>query len=197
MLVFLGSRRLVLAGGNMDGNMADDDIPPTVRDRPFFASLSPAEEEEFLRQQAEYEAAWHRTGDPEVLWNALLHVWGSRQTVPGWLVPEIGVVLMRNRTPQEIRRYRERMRKVRRYIIVRNLRRKYTKDVALDRAVAMLAGEPASPQRETIERDYDDVRKDLERRGRDSEFFYLVELVDRNGVNPLHAESLLPPHAGR
>src|SRR5262245_47607635 len=105
------------------------DIPLQVRDRPTFTQLSATEADEFLRKQAEYEAAWRRTGDPEVLWTALLHVWGSRQTMPGWLVPEIGAALIRNRTSKEIRRYRERMRKVRRYIIVRNLRnKKYTRD---------------------------------------------------------------------
>jgi hypothetical protein len=160
-------------------------IPLQVTDRPTFKQLSPAENDDFLRKQAEFEAAYRRTSDPEVLFDALLHAWWSRQTIPGWMVQDIGNALIRNRTPEEIRRYRERMRSVRRYIIVRNLREKgYTKDDALDRAVRMLANEPASPTRRTIEVDYDDVKKDLQRQGRDSEFFYLVALVDRNHINP-------------
>jgi hypothetical protein len=169
------------------------DVPPQVIDRPTFKPLTPDEEREFLRKQAELEAAYRRTGDPKVLFDAFLHVWGSRQTIPGWTMLDLGDVLIRNRTPEEVRRYRERMRSVRRYIVVRNLRKKgYTKDAALDRAVSMLANEPASPTRRTIEVAYDDVKKDLHRQGRDSEFFYLVALVDRDGVNPLHVEQPTP-----
>jgi hypothetical protein len=79
------------------------------------------------------------------------------------------------------------MRHVRRYNCVRDLRRKYTKTRSLDLAVAMLHGEPAGGvTRDTIEESYDDVRKDLERKGRKSEFFYLVAQGDE-AMQPLRS----------
>ena len=164
------------------------DIPLPVRDRLPFKPLSPAENEEFLRRQVEFEAAYRRTGDPEVLFSAILHAWWSRQTIPGWMVLDIGNALIRNRTDKEIERYHDRMRDVRRYIVVRDLREKKgrTKPAALECAVKFLAGEPAEGTWRTIEVSYDKVRKSLEREGRESEFFYLVALFDRDHVSPGH-----------
>jgi hypothetical protein len=160
------------------------DIPLQVTDRPVFKRLSSAEDEEFLRKQAEYEAAYRQTGEPLVLFDAFVHAWWSRQTVPGWLVPEVGNVMMSLRTDDHAERYRERMRHVRRYTCVRDLRRSRkvrTRNRALDLAVNMLHGEPAGGvERETIEKSYDLVRRDLERRGRESEFFYLVDDTNTN-----------------
>jgi hypothetical protein len=151
------------------------DIPLTVTDRPVHKPLSPAENDGFLRKQAEFEAAYRRTDEPLVLSEALHHVWFSQQTVPGWLNGEIGEALIRARTDKEAERYRDRMRHVRRFVIVHSLRRKgYTKDIALDRAVKLLAGEGAAASRRTIEVSYDTVKRDLKRRGRESEFFYFV-----------------------
>ena len=119
-----------------------------------------------MRRQAEFEAAYRRTGDPSVLGDAFRNVWWSRQTVPGWLVVQIGNALVEQRTDAVARRHKERMRTVRRYICVRNLRRRGgTKDAALERAVTLLADEPAHGKRETIERDHDDVRMDLQDTG--------------------------------
>src|SRR5262245_17347064 len=140
---------------------ASSDIPLQVQDRPTFQPLSDDANDAFLRQQAEYEAAWRRTKDPEVLWFALLHVSWARQTIPGWLWPEIGVVLLRKRSPAEIRRFRERMRKVRRFILVRNRRAKgLSKEKALNKAEALVQGDPGSQTWETIEQDYVEVKKD-------------------------------------
>jgi hypothetical protein len=55
----------------MGGNM-DDEIPFTVTDRPIFTALSPEAGQEFLRKQAEYEAAY-RNGEPLALFRALAH----------------------------------------------------------------------------------------------------------------------------
>jgi hypothetical protein len=154
----------------------DMDIPIAVIDRPIHADLSPDDERRFLLKQAEYEAAYRRTREPLALFDALTHAWWSRQTVPGWLVSEIADALIRNRTDAEAERYRERMRHVRRYVLVRDLRRKYgKKDTAIERAVAMLKGESAAADYRTIEKSYDRVRRDLKRLGRDSEYFYLVD----------------------
>ena len=81
------------------------------------------------------------------------------------------------------------MRHIQRYIAVRNLRRNgHTKDSALNEAVDFLAKQrvAASPpvdrravaSRRTIEASYDKVERSLKRQGRESEFFYLVALVD-------------------
>jgi hypothetical protein len=158
---------------------APPDIPPRVSNRPFHKPLSPAEEDEFLLKQAEFEAAYRCTGDPLALQEALNHAWFSRQTVPGWLMREIGYALIRSRTDEEAERYQDRMRHVRRFIIVRDLRRKeHTKDNALDVAVKILADQRAAASRRTIEGSYDKVERSLKQRGRESEFFYLVALVD-------------------
>jgi hypothetical protein len=155
----------------------------TVRDRPAYTPLSPAEEREFLRRQAEFEAAYHRTSDSLVLWDALRDVWWSRQTVPGWLVMLIGNALIEQRADGVAKRHRERMRTVRRYVCVRDLWKDRTKEAALDLAITFLADEPARAKRGTIERDHDDVRKDLQRHGRESEFFHLVALFDQGMTN--------------
>jgi hypothetical protein len=147
--------------------------------------VQPAENDDFLRKQAELEAAYRTTGDPQVLWHALLHAWSSRQTIPAWLVWDIGAALIGQRTNKAAERYRERLRHVQRYIVVRDLRnavnehtgKKYTKNKALDLAEEALAKQRAKVERGTIERSYDQVRQDLERRESASEFFYLVELV--------------------
>ena len=162
-----------------------DDIPRRVRNRPSFAALAPEAEQEFLHKQAGFEAAYSTTGDPQVLVHALLHAWSSGQTIPGCVVMNIGNALIKQRTDKVADRYLERMRHVHRYIVIRDLRRtvdertgkKYTKDSALDAAVKILAKQRAAASRRTIEDSYDRVRRDLERQGSASEFFYLVELV--------------------
>src|SRR5262245_25544058 len=108
--------------------------------------LSPVENEEFLRKQAEFESAYRTTGDPQVLWHALLHVYSSRQTLPKWLVWKLGYAVIEHRTDAAAERDRERMRHVQRYVVVDGLRnvvnkhtgKKYTKDEALDLAVEIL-----------------------------------------------------------
>src|SRR5262249_4189962 len=132
---------------------APPDIPLRITGRPIHKPLSPAENDEFLRRQAEFEAAYRRTGEPLALLDALRDAWSSRQAVPGWLLADIGNALIRQRTDAEAERYRDRMRHVRRYIIVRDLRRKeHTKDSALDVAVKILADQRAAAERATIEK---------------------------------------------
>jgi hypothetical protein len=150
----------------------------TVADRPIYDELSSDDNQGFLRKQAEYEAAYRRTGEPLTLLVAVVHTWWSRQTVPCWLVPALGEAFLKLRTDEEARRYRERMRHARRYQCVRDLRLKYTKDRALDVAVELLAGESAEAERMTTEKSYDLVNRDLKRRGQESEFFYLVGKLD-------------------
>ena len=159
------------------------DIPLRITDRPVHKQLSPADNDEFLGKQAEFETAYRCTGDPLALQEALSHAWFSRQTVPGWLMREIGNALIRLRTDDEAERYRDRMRHVRRFIIVRDLRHKgYTKDRALDTAGMLLAAERAAAERGTIEKSYDIVKRDLKQRGRESEFFYFVADVDQRDL---------------
>jgi len=159
---------------------APPDIPPNVTRGPVHKQLSPAEYDDFLRKQAEYEAAYRRTGDPLALQEALSHISFSRQTVPLWLMQNIRDALLRQRTDEEAERYRDRKRHVRRFILVRNLRRKgRTKDAALDLAVELLAAERAAVSRRTIQDSYDTVKRDLNLRGRESEFFYFVAESDQ------------------
>jgi hypothetical protein len=155
------------------------DIPLRVASRPTFKQLSSAENEEFLRRQAAFEAAYRRTGEPLVVLDALRDAWWSRQTVPGWVLFDIGNAVISARTNEAAERYRDRMRHVQRYIVVRDLRRKdHTKDSALDAAVKILADQRAAASRRTIEGSYDKVERSLKQGGRESEFFYHVALVD-------------------
>jgi hypothetical protein len=150
-----------------------------VADRPTFNELSSDAEQDFLQEQAAYEAAYRCTGNPLVLIDAFLHAWGSRQTMPGWLILPLCDTLIRNQTDDEAERLRERMRHVRRYLCVRDLRRQgHTKDRALDRAEKMLAGEDIGMSRSNIEKSYDRVQKSLKRLGQQSEYFYLVGKSD-------------------
>jgi hypothetical protein len=156
------------------------DIPPDIADRPRFKKLTPDEEQDFAREQAEFEAAYRRTGHPLALWEAVRHVERCGQTVPHWLaIPLFEVVVERVTTDDEARRYRERWTHARRYERVHELRqtvnertgKKYTKAEALEQ-VAEEQGEGVTYR--TIERSYDMVNKDLKRRGRESEYYFFV-----------------------
>ena len=126
-----------------------DDIPPEIIDRPAFTKLSPDDERAFLRVQAEWHAAYRRTGDPLALWEALSHVQRSGQTVPDWLRMAFFKIVIGATANSLAERYRERERHVRRYICVRDLRetvnkhtgKKHTKDEALDQTVKGYASE--------------------------------------------------------
>jgi len=155
------------------------DIPLKVTARPIFKQLSAAENAEFLRRQAEFEAAYRRTGEPLALLDALRDAWWSRQTVPGWVLHDIGNALISARTDKAAERDRDRMRHVQRYIVVRDLRRKgHTKDSALDQAVEVLAKQRAAAVRGTIEKSYDKVERSLKQEKHESEFCYHVALAD-------------------
>jgi hypothetical protein len=191
LLLFVnGSRLLGIIRRDMGRDM--DDIPPRVSNRPSFAALSAEDEQRFLREQAGFEAAYRTTGDPQALCHALLHVWSSRQTTPGWLVLDILGALVEQRTDAVAERYRERMRHVQRFVAVRDLRASgHTKESALNAAVEILAAQRAAAERETIEKSYDRVRIDLDRQRTASEFFYLAELVPKASALAPRADSTL------
>lgn len=138
----------------------------------------------FQRKQAEYEAAFHRTGEPFVLYEALLHAQAAQQGIPDWLVTAVGIV--RGRTADIAERFKERMRHVRRYRCVRDWRNRhpdgsdalYTKNQALELAAAELEAAGEAAMQKTIENSYDRVRRDLKRAGQKSEFFWLVTRSD-------------------
>jgi hypothetical protein len=151
---------------------------------------SPAETDEFLRKQAEFEAAYRTTGDPQVLCHALVHAYSTPRPSPRWLVWCTLETLVAQRTGAAARGYRECLQHVRRFIVVRDLRRNgHTKDDALDAAVEILAAQRAAAERGTIAKSYDRVKIDLDRQGSASEFFYLVALVP--GDTELRADSTL------
>jgi hypothetical protein len=133
----------------------------------------------FERKQAEYEAAYHHTGEPLALFEALLHARAARQLTPDWLVEAVGGIIMRGRTGQTTERFRERMRHVRRFRCVRDLRQKgHIKDDALDLAVVALKATDAAGRPSTIEDSYDLVKRDLKRAERDNEYSLLVARSD-------------------
>jgi hypothetical protein len=142
----------------------------------------------FQRKQAEYEAAYRRTGEPLAAYEALLHARSYLQ-VPAdlnWLVDAVGKIILQGRTDQTAERFRERMRHVRRYQCVRDLRdRGHIKDDALDLAAVALEATDAAAMRSTIGDSYDLVKRDLKRAGRESEYFLLVARSDPTKV-PIH-----------
>jgi hypothetical protein len=133
---------------------------------------------DFERRQAEYQAAYHRTGEPLALYEALLHANAAEQLTPRWLVTALGEVIMRERTDQAVERFKDRMRHVRRYRCVQELRRSHTKERALDLAVERLEADGEPAMRETIEKSYDRVNRDLKRAGRNSEYYFLVARLE-------------------
>ena len=118
------------------------------------------------------------------------HVERSGQTVPHWPTNALFGVVIRGMTNDEMRRARERWWAARRYTCVRDLRQKgYTKHRALDQAVIDLRAEgdkgvkrqgklDEGVSRDTVESSYDKVRKDLERRGRESQYYIFVNKTD-------------------
>jgi hypothetical protein len=163
---------------------------PSNADRPRYTELTPDKERAFLQKLAEFEAAFRQTDDPLPLWEALHHVERSGQTVPYWLTNALFRVVMRATTDDELRRARQRRWHARRYTCVRDLREKgYTRDQALDQAVIDLRAEgdkgvkrrgklDEGVSRDAVEDSYDKVRKDLERRGRESQYY---SFVNKNG----------------
>jgi hypothetical protein len=162
------------------------DIPAKIADRPRYAELTPEEERAFRQKLAGYEAAYRQTADPLPLWKALHHVGSAGQTVPHWLTDAFFRVVMLAMTPDEMRRARERWRVARRYECVRDLRQKgYTKEDALNQAAIDLRAEgdkgvkrrgklDEGVSRDAVEDSYDKVRKDLEQRGHESQYYFFV-----------------------
>jgi hypothetical protein len=135
----------------------------------------------FQRKQAEYEAAYRRTGEPLALYEALLNARAYLQFPAelDWLVAAVGNIIKRDRTDQTAERFRERMRHVQRFRCVRDLRQKgHTKDQALDLAVAAFEARGEATKRSTIDASYNTVSRDLKRKGRESEYFLLVARSD-------------------
>ena len=151
--------------------------------------------ENFKHQQAVFEAAWRLTSDPQVLRDALLHAQAAGQHLrahltPDWLVEASGNTLMRGRTGkrrrtgQTSKRLRERMHDVRTLSLRPDLLRKgHTMDDALDLAATVLKGRGNA--RDTIKDVYDKVKRDLDRKKHESEYFLLVARADPT-VIPVH-----------
>src|SRR5262249_56925184 len=130
----------------------------------------------------------------------------SGQTVPHWLTNAVFRVIMLTMTDGEIRRARERWWAARRYKCVHDLRSKgYTKDRALDQAVIDLRAEgdkgvrrrgklDEAVSRSEVERRYDKVKKDLERRRAVSPQHVSLAKKTRGGA-PLPRWSQGPSHS--
>jgi hypothetical protein len=134
----------------------------------------------FKQRQAEYEAAYRATSDPQVLFYALLNARGYLRLPAelNWLTTALGDFIGKNRRKgkrngrpsQTIERDQDRRRHVQRYLCIENLRQKGSaKDHALDLAAATLG-----TVRSTIEESYDKVRTSLNRKKQKSEYFLLV-----------------------
>ena len=160
------------------------DIPSKVADRPRYAELTPDEERAFLAELAEFEAAYRQTADPLPWWEALRLVERSGQTVPHWLAMPFYEVFMRLRTGDEARRYSERAEYARRYECVRDqlreleakgLKKRGLKKRAVNAAHADLKGDYAGDRScKTIENAFDIVKKDLEKWGRESQYYFFI-----------------------
>jgi hypothetical protein len=114
-----------------------------------------------------------------VLHEALRHAKAAKQLTPDWLMEALGNHLGRSRTDYTAERLQDRMRHVRRYRCVRDLRgRGLIKDDALDLAVAAFKAKGETTARSTIEDSYNLVSRDLNKAGCESEYFHLVAKSD-------------------
>ena len=136
----------------------------------------------FQRKQAEYEAAYLCTGDPLVVYEAMLHARAAGQVSPNWMMQAMGNILLKSRTDRTVERFQDCMLHVHRYRCVRDLRQKLgelgSKDCALDLAVEQFAAKGDTTARSTIKDSYDRVSRDLNRLGRDSKYYHLVVQSD-------------------
>jgi hypothetical protein len=135
----------------------------------------------FQRKQAEYEAAYRRTWEPLALYEALLNADAYLQLPAdlNWLVEAVGELIMRNRTDATAERFKERMRHIQRYRCVRDLHQKgLAWGRALDSAVTKLKATEAAAMPSTIEKSYMRVKRDLELKAHESEYFFLVTRSD-------------------
>jgi hypothetical protein len=135
----------------------------------------------FQAKQAELKAAYRLTEEPSALYEALLHADGYLRFPADlhWLVEAIGQFITKNRTNDTAERLKERMRHVRRYRYVRDLREKgHAWSDALNLAVAKLEATDAAARRSTIEKSYMMVKRDLELAGHESKYFFLVARSD-------------------
>jgi hypothetical protein len=149
-----------------------------VRTFPFD---SEKERENFQRKQAEFEAAWRHTRDPLVVKEAILHAHAAKQPLPDWLARAVGVdnVILSGRAREVVERFRERMRHVRRYRCVRDLREKgLTLKGACKAAVEALEATDEAVAQPTIKDSYNTVDIDLRRKGKESVYFHLVARAD-------------------
>jgi hypothetical protein len=176
---------------------APPDIPSRIADRPRYVELTPDEERAFVQELAEYEAAYRQTGNSALLFKALHRVVLSGQTVPHWLLDDLFCVVMRGITDKEVKRVRELGWAARRYERVRDLRetvneltgKKYTRDEAIDQALIQVRAEGDKGvrrrgklgkgiSRDAVEDSYDKVRLDLERRGRESQYYLFIKRAE-------------------
>jgi len=144
-----------------------------------------ADAENFQRKQTEYEAAYRLTKEPFALYEALLNADAYLQFPAelNWLVEAMGELVMRARTDDTAKRFRERMQHVQRYRRVRDLRLQgHTKNRALELAAAELEAADQAIMQKTIENSYDRVNRELKRAGQKSEFFWLVARSDPTKV---------------
>jgi hypothetical protein len=151
-----------------------------------------ADAENFQRKQAEYEAAYRHTGEPRMLYEALLNARAYLRFPPelDWLMEALGHTLRKGRTDQTAERFREHMRHVQRYRSVRHLRKEghgYTR--ALDLAVVKLETTDDPAARPTIEASYNKVKRDLEEAGHKGKYFLLVARSDPTVVPVIIAQT--------
>ena len=128
------------------------------------------------------------------LFAALYRVVLSGQTAPHWLLDDFFGVVMQTVTDKDVKRVRELGWAARRFECVRDLREtvdqrtgeKYTKPAAIDQALIILRaeGDKGVKRRgkldegisyDAVEDCYDKVKKDLERRGRESQYYLFVK----------------------
>ena len=151
-----------------------------------------ADTENFQRKQAEYEAAYRCTGEPRVLCEALLNARAYLRFPPelDWLMEALGDTFRKGRTDQTAERFRERMRHVQRYRLVRDLRQKgHAYSNALDQAAIALAATDDPAAQSTIEKSYNKVNNDLEQKGPESEYYLLVARSDPTVVPVVIAQT--------
>jgi hypothetical protein len=131
-------------------------------------------QEQFTREQAEFEALYGKTPDPLVLAHALRNTRARGQSPLPWLVSAIGPLLEQQSDEAATDERRRLVHFVRWRVVVGLRRAGCAPEEALDLACDLLAGQRAAAARSTIRNSFWLVENDVKEKGTASKFKHLL-----------------------
>jgi hypothetical protein len=149
-------------------------IPRDANGDPVYLILPPAIRADYERRISACEAAW-KEGEPLAVSEAVAWTTLFRQVNPKWLDQAVFDLALSKRTPRQVERYRDAMKRSIRYQYVRNLNNEgegVTWDEAYAEASILLEGTHAAGSVDTMKREYTKAAGDL-KRGRGGRYHML------------------------